>query len=352
MFNDIGIQLWSGVWGAIFGAILGGIFTLLILWITIVSQKGTARAEATRESEAATARLNQQVTDAAARLEQQKTDSSKQLSDQREEKRETREFEAVSELLEFLTALQHDKPRDFAFVRELVRLCDRLTLSSNTVVGEDWKTTESGDRLGATRHPLAQSLAIILALEQVGPAMVALLDDLYNHELPFQFRMAVRRTMDPMVTLDKELNSLASSLLSWQNLRDDEKKSQFDGIQTVSTAGAVKLLIVIERLLHLDQEVGTRRLGTGFLKAHGDAEDRFLILQLAEPLRMQSDLITIVARGQWDVHGPLQISYAEVGLAFRAKTQRVLENDPSADIAWNWSLRDPSGSSGSRAEAR
>ena len=335
------IQLWSGIWGAIFGAVLGGVFTLLILMITINSQKSSAADEAERQAGVAQARLDQEAAIAAARLEQQALDSrtqleqqavqlANQLAGQREEKRESREIEAVSDLLMFVTSLVHDWPTDLSFVPELVRRCDRLTLNTSEVVSELWRQTKIDDKLGISRHPLARALTLSFALEQVSSIGLNRLEALYGGTIPKDFRRQIEAPEHLRFGLLTQLNFLSGYLLKWQSLNAGGKLAAFMLLEEWISKRIVRFLLTTEFFSHscepFEKRAGALTDRRGTMELHG------IHLQLDGELPVQVSLV--------NGHGAplLREGYAEMHRGLSAANHKKMDASPSLRAAWDESL--------------
>ncbi|TFB67198.1 hypothetical protein E3N86_00035 [Cryobacterium sp. Hz7] len=205
MTNDVWLQLWSGAIGAVVGAVMGGVSAILVLYFTNKHQAGLSQIA----------------------LEQQADGLKDQLLSQREERRETREIEAVAELLEFITKLLHDQPEDLSFVPDLVRRCDQLTLNSSDEVGKHWRTTSKFDVLGVSRHPYAETLTVKIALNQVLSVFIPAMDVQYGGELPVPLRNLLREDTVSWVGMTQSLGYVSASLLRWQYMTIDEKIAVF-----------------------------------------------------------------------------------------------------------------------------
>ena len=324
-------QLWSGIWGAIFGAVLGGLVTLLILWVTIVSQKRRAEDEADRQAAVSAARAEQQMRDSRAQLEQQAKKLAAQLSAQRDERRESREIEAVGDLLQFVTTLVHQWPVDLSFVPELVRRCDQLTLSANDYVGGHWRVTKSRDELGVTRHPLAEALTVALALEQVAPIGVGMVADLYGGEIPTQFRKWFGPPGQNREGLIVQLNYLSKHLLRWQFLSDAEKLAAFSYLPRSISARAGSFIVRSEFFSH-ECAPFTARIG-GLTESRRLADPSGVVsLLLGSKLPVQVSLINRFAAPE------LRESYAGQLSRLRVAVQDKLDSSPTLRVTWEDSL--------------
>ena len=165
---------------------------------------------------------------AEKQLENQERLSEKKLRDQRDESRVQRELDAVADLLKLITDVLAEKPVTMAFTAELVRSCDRLTLSSTERVSSRWRNTASFDALGVSRHPLAEALAITIAVGQLRGPLRQELSSAHDGELPRELWavFGISRVSWNMIT--STFASVCGTLLSWPNLTDDQKAVAFD----------------------------------------------------------------------------------------------------------------------------
>lgn len=206
MTSDVWLQLWSGTIGAVVGAVVGGVSAILVLHFSNKHQSALSRIA----------------------LDLQAEGLKDQLSAQREERRETREIEAVAELLQFTTKLLHEEPGDLSFVAELVRRCDQLTLNSSDEVGKHWRTTSRFDTLGVSRHPYAESLTVSIALNQVLAVFIPAMDVQYGGELPARLRHLLREDMVSWKGMTQSLGKVSACLLRWQFMSVEEKIAVFN----------------------------------------------------------------------------------------------------------------------------
>lgn len=287
MSDDFMTQLWSGTYGALFGAILGGAVAVLIVLLTNHSQSKSAQRALDERARASRDLLSQQALASKAALDDQK-------KAQRKEKRETREFEAVAQLLQFMTSLLDERPDDLGFVSELVRRCDQLTLSSHKKVAKNWRTTFKRDQLGVSRHPFAETIATAIALQQV---RVTVQDRLAIHfggppprDLIKRFLPRDRRfSWDEIVPM---FNSASAEMLNWQYLSNDAKIAVFKPHRERVKRAAENFVVGIYLLESVgSQSIPRPRMVGSFDSALG----KHFVLNLGEKHASQSLLISRVA---------------------------------------------------------
>jgi hypothetical protein len=215
--SEFELQLWSGTIGAVGGSVLGMIAAVVVLQMTNHHQKKLSEDE-----------RGIQEQQAKKQLEDQERQSERKLKDQRDESRVQRELDAVADLLKVITDLLAEKPDTMAFTTELVRSCDRLTLSSTERVSSRWRDTASFDALGVSRHPLAEALAVAIAVGQIGGPLRRDLAEEHGGEVPRELWTVVGINRVSWNMINATFASVCGTLLSWPHLTDDQKAVAFD----------------------------------------------------------------------------------------------------------------------------
>lgn len=238
MSAEVWIQLWSGTMGAVFGAVFGaGTAVLVLFW----SNK--------HQSKLSMAALEEQARLAKTQMEEQARLAQAQLVDQREERRETREIEALSELLQFISMLVEEEPQDLKFISGLVRRCDQLTLNSRHEVASHWSKTMHASQLGVTRHPLAEAISTLLALRQITSEVEAGIASLYGGTFPTEMNGLLGGRALGWHQFRSDIARTLQSALQWQSLSDKKKCTLFDGIRDRERLTAAKFVAAVSLLL-------------------------------------------------------------------------------------------------------
>lgn len=168
-------QLFSGTFGAIIGSVVGAATAVTVLYFTNRHQTGL---------------------------------SEKALHLQRDESRRGREIAAVADLIDFLTQLSHNKAMNFDHAgREIVRHCDLLTLNAPPSLANRWRQTSAFDRLGFTRHPIAHSIGINLAIADTAMAIS---------------KSDLSKTFSGGAAMDECAQQIIRTLIRWPQLSEDE----------------------------------------------------------------------------------------------------------------------------------
>ena len=230
MGYEIWLQLWSGTIGALVAAVVGGVAAVVVLQVTIRNQ--------TQQFEKARIR---QVEDAATQLEQQ-------IRSQRNERREAREFDEIVETLQLLMTTLREKPKTLDFLPELVRQCDRLTMSSPQEVSDRWRNTADFDEIGISRHPLSESLATVIALRQVSHFAISAMREAARPEDASLILTTLSKAIPTWRQIHLGYASLPADMLRWQFISDKEKVETFARRLTWAGESAARFLITANLL--------------------------------------------------------------------------------------------------------